>query len=507
MDNYDESHHANGINAENIHTDTPRNSLSLFRVSKVKELEKFNVELLDRVKQLEKFCSQLKEDNFRLQIENEKLKSNFKNGDKNENEENNENNDENSVHRQINNEQSTSQTHHVYETDEEELARETEWIVNKNKKANKKRNPKPSPEMVTQSHPVQMIQNNVENQTAKKVLQPPPVMVTVNIKFNDLNSLIKKTVKNDFTVKVMNNNTYKINTFASDDYREITKIFNENKMLWHTYEDKQNRPIRVLVKNLHHTCEPNDIIDDLKNQGFNILSASIKLKYKTKDPLDMFVLTFDNSENVNKLYEIKQILNTLVTIEPIRPSKYIPQCKNCQSYNHTKNYCSKPPRCVKCTGKHETKNCDKPAIVYPKCCNCGEKHPANYRGCVVAKELQKLRNKTRNKSQMRYNDNNHKPTNSNPQKNRFSQSNQNTQPSQNFQINNNSLNPNMQSKQIQPNTKQSYSDTVKSNESNKTKHVDDQKILEKILLKLEHLETFNKNIEDRLIALEQNINY
>lgn len=29
----------------------------------------------------------------------------------------------------------------------------------------------------------------------------------------------------------------------------------------------------------------------------------------------------------------------------------------------------------------------------PKCCNCGEAHPANYRGCCVTKRLQELRDK------------------------------------------------------------------------------------------------------------------
>jgi hypothetical protein len=29
----------------------------------------------------------------------------------------------------------------------------------------------------------------------------------------------------------------------------------------------------------------------------------------------------------------------------------------------------------------------------PKCVNCGEGHPANYRGCIVAKKLQKIKNK------------------------------------------------------------------------------------------------------------------
>lgn len=44
---------------------------------------------------------------------------------------------------------------------------------------------------------------------------------------------------------------------------------------------------------------------------------------------------------------------------------------------------------MKCTGKHLTKDCKKPIDAT----QCGEPHSANYKGCMVAKELQKLRNK------------------------------------------------------------------------------------------------------------------
>ena len=37
--------------------------------------------------------------------------------------------------------------------------------------------------------------------------------------------------------------------------------------------------------------------------------------------------------------------------------------------------------------------CKKEINQHPKCVNCGEGHPANYRGCIVAKELHKLRKK------------------------------------------------------------------------------------------------------------------
>lgn len=85
-----------------------------------------------------------------------------------------------------------------------------------------------------------------------------------------------------------------------------------------------------------------------------------------------------------------------VKIEPLKKnSRLIPQCKKCQGYNHTQKYCGREVRCVKCAGKHDAKACPENRNNPAKCVNCKGQHPANYRGCEVAKELQKLRNKTR----------------------------------------------------------------------------------------------------------------
>jgi len=119
-------------------------------------------------------------------------------------------------------------------------------------------------------------------------------------------------------------------------------------------------------------------------------------KMETKEPLPVFMLTFDRTENIKKIYEITDIRGMRVEVTPYRKTTLLPQCKNCQSWGHTKSYCHKEPRCVKCAGKHTTVTCTKPKETPPKCYNCGENHPANYRRCVVAKELKALLNKTTN---------------------------------------------------------------------------------------------------------------
>jgi hypothetical protein len=54
-----------------------------------------------------------------------------------------------------------------------------------------------------------------------------------------------------------------------------------------------------------------------------------------------------------------------------------------------KNYCRNNPRCVKCAAQHLTSECPrKTKDDNILCVNCHEKHPVNYRGCIIHKQLQ-----------------------------------------------------------------------------------------------------------------------
>lgn len=120
------------------------------------------------------------------------------------------------------------------------------------------------------------------------------------------------------------------------------------------------------------------------------------------------MLTFAPDADVKKIHEIKYICNMKVSIENLRKNKLIPQCKKCQQFGHTQNFCKNAYKCVKCGSAHETAQCMKEKSAPPKCCNCGEAHPANYRGCCVAKKLQELRD--RRSTNNNNNNNNNKTT-------------------------------------------------------------------------------------------------
>ena len=51
----------------------------------------------------------------------------------------------------------------------------------------------------------------------------------------------------------------KINTNNEANYRLLIKTLNEKNSQWHSYENKQFRPIRVMVKKLHQSCKVDGI--------------------------------------------------------------------------------------------------------------------------------------------------------------------------------------------------------------------------------------------------------
>jgi len=159
-----------------------------------------------------------------------------------------------------------------------------------------------------------------------------------------------------FNTKLMKGGSIKVNVADGEVYRMLTNILLEGRYAWHSYKDKHTGPIRVMARNLHHSCNPGRIVSDPKARGYKVIDAANKLKWRSKEPLDMFILTFSTDENTNKIFEIISILGSKVEIEPLIKSKLIPQCKQCQAYRHTEWYCNKDPRCVKCAGSRKKPN-------------------------------------------------------------------------------------------------------------------------------------------------------
>jgi hypothetical protein len=141
---------------------------------------------------------------------------------------------------------------------------------------------------------------------------------------------------------------------------------------------------------MHYSTNPQEIKTEIENLGHTVANIWNMKQYRTKLPLSIFFVELKPAPNNKDIYNVEYLQQCKITFEPPKHRRDIAQCANCQRYGHTKNYCHLKPRCVKCAGSHPTIQCQrKERSSDVRCVLCGGNHPANYKGCMVYKDLQK----------------------------------------------------------------------------------------------------------------------
>lgn len=155
----------------------------------------------------------------------------------------------------------------------------------------------------------------------------------------------------------------------------------------------------VVIKNVPPSLTEEDITQDLDQYKLPIIKLA-RLLNKDKTPMLVCTVDLSATEDANQIFKINSICNAMVKVEMRRATKGTPQCHRCQRYGHTKNYCSLTPRCIRCKRNHLSGQCSKPKLATPECINCGEEHPANYKGCKYYLETVQQQNQHRRVRQL-----------------------------------------------------------------------------------------------------------
>jgi len=223
--------------------------------------------------------------------------------------------------------------------------------------------------------------------TTLKLTKPPPIFVHGVLNIKPLISLLENIAKEEYEIKTLNTSVIKIQVKKKETYSEIIKALKLRNTEFHSYQLKDEKTFKVVVRGLHHTSDIKDIEKELNLFGHTVVNIS-NMKSKQKTPLPMFFVDIKQHANNKNIYEIKNLLHCKINIEPPHKKNTIPQCTKCQRYNHTQKFCNHNPRCVKCGGDHLTVNCLKDRSTQPTCALCKGNHTANYKGCQVYKDLQ-----------------------------------------------------------------------------------------------------------------------
>lgn len=223
-----------------------------------------------------------------------------------------------------------------------------------------------------------------------KIKPPPPIFVRGLLDFAAFRTVLINLVGiNNFFVKSTSKNL-KIQSSNSDTYRSIIKYLKESKAEYHTFQAQEDKSFRIVVRNLHPSTPTVDIGIAIQEIGYTVRSVTNVLHKTTKNKLPIFFVDLEPAEINKDIFHLNSILNTKIKIEEPYKRREIIQCINCQEYGHSKTYCAYPSRCVRCNSNHSTSACNKTSDQPPVCVLCGGAHTANYRGCLVHKNLQKL---------------------------------------------------------------------------------------------------------------------
>ena len=74
-----------------------------------------------------------------------------------------------------------------------------------------------------------------------------------------IKSIEKDISKENYKLKIYNNHVNVLPTHP-DTYRKLTKLLKTLNAKFHTYQLKQERPFRVMLRNIHHSVD----LDELK---------------------------------------------------------------------------------------------------------------------------------------------------------------------------------------------------------------------------------------------------
>lgn len=154
---------------------------------------------------------------------------------------------------------------------------------------------------------------------------------------------------------------------------------------------KEDKSYRIVIRHLHPSTDTELIKESIEALGYKVRNISKVLHRITKVPLPLFFVDLAPDSRNSEIFKVTNLLYTKIKVEEPHPTKDIVQCKRCQDYGHTRSYCQRQPRCVKCAGPHLSDECAKKRDMPAKCALCSGDHPANYKGCATHKKLQQLR--------------------------------------------------------------------------------------------------------------------
>jgi hypothetical protein len=100
--------------------------------------------------------------------------------------------------------------------------------------------------------------------------------------------------------------------------RCTTKRFQDDKIVHHTYQIREERAYRVVLRNLHHSIPLNEIQAELESHGHKVRNV-LNIRHRiTKEPLPLYFVDLEPQDNNKSIYDLQLLCNMKIVVEAPR---------------------------------------------------------------------------------------------------------------------------------------------------------------------------------------------
>lgn len=234
---------------------------------------------------------------------------------------------------------------------------------------------------------------NVSTKSKESVNKERVPPITIGYSFHEqLNVFLsKQSMKYDIKFVSIG---IKLSLHTLKDFYVVCDALKKTGITFFTHQTNEQKQLKFVLKGLH-SMDISILKSHLKDSSLECEDVkTMRIKKKRFDSQVNYLVYFKKgSTDLASLSKIKAINNIIVKWEYFKHPDGPTQCRRCQLYGT--NHCNLPPKCVKCSGNHFTKDCstkvDDDNKKLLKCVNCQGNHSANYGGCPAKLKYMQMR--------------------------------------------------------------------------------------------------------------------
>ncbi|CAG9822598.1 unnamed protein product [Phaedon cochleariae] len=178
---------------------------------------------------------------------------------------------------------------------------------------------KPSSSSLRDSIPTKIDKNNVSvNQNVDNhQVRVPPIILRDKTKWTSLSKELP-TLQINYFKAVNTTEGIKVFCDSPDSFRALTRLLDNKKYPFHTYQLPDEKSLRVVLRNVSEHIEPDDISEELTERGFEVTSVH-RMKRRDGTAMPIVLVLLPKTEKNREIYDITRLVGLTIKVEPQRP--------------------------------------------------------------------------------------------------------------------------------------------------------------------------------------------